>query len=104
MGGNSKSTGIILKEDDFYFVRFSGRTIIKDGGFCGIRTRNIEPALNYKGFKGVSLKVRSDQNFIYKINLRDNDKFNSVAWVADMEVQAGKDWQEIKVPFTKFEA
>ena len=103
MGGNSKSTGAIQSEDDFHFVRFSGYTSIKGGGFCGIRTRNIEPALNYAGSTGVSLKVRSAQNFIYKFNLRDNDKFNSIAWVADMEVQAEKEWQEITIPFSAFE-
>ena len=88
MGGNSMSTGKIHSEDDFHFVRFSGKTNIKGGGFCGIRTRNIEPALNYEGHTGVSIRVRSDRNFIYKFNLRDNNKFNSVSWVADMEVAA----------------
>ena len=86
MGGNSKSTGAIYSEDDFHFVRFSGFTSIKGGGFCGIRTRNIEPALNYEGSTGVSFKVRSGKNFIYKMSLHDNDSFDSVTWYADFEV------------------
>ena len=103
MGGNSKSTGTINGEDHFYFIRFSGFIVIKGGGFCGFRTKNIEPALNYEGFTGVSIKVRSDKNVIYKMNLKDNAKFDAVAWVADFEVQAKNEWQQIKIHFSAFE-
>ena len=41
---------------------------------------------------GISIKVKSKQNFTYNMIIRDNKNYADMIWVADVEVQAGDEW------------
>ena len=95
MGGNSMSAITCEKErnsNDYHAV-FKGEISLRNGGFCGTRTRNANPAMNLSGFKGISLKTRSKQNYIYQINIKDSSDWNGISWSRDFEVRKDdKNW------------
>ena len=65
MGGNSMSTTQCLQEhgtNDFVLV-FKGDLSLRNGGFCGARARNANPAYDLRAFEGIRFWSRSKQNF-----------------------------------------
>ena len=103
MGGNSCSGTRVVQDDAGQsFIRFQGETSLKGGGFVSTRTRNFNPTYDLRGMEGISLKVKSKQNFIYNLIIRDNSNWNGLTWVADFEVQASDDWQTIQLPWSQF--
>jgi len=68
-----------------------------NGGFCGVRTRNIAPPLNLGKCKGVRLEVRGDGQS-YKLTLRDSTDFNGVSWTKTFETKANN-WIKVEIPF-----
>ena len=53
--------------------------------------------------EGISFRVKSKQNFIYNLIIRDNTDWNGLTWVADFEVQANDDeFQTIMLPWSSF--
>ena len=105
MGGNSMSTISCEKErnSNEYHAVFKGEISLRNGGFCGMRTRNANPALNLAGFKGISLKTRSKQNYIYQINVKDSSDWNGITWSCDFEVKRDdRNWQEHNLSFDRF--
>ena len=61
MGGNSMS--VISCEKDTssndYFIEFKGDVSLRNGGFCGARTRNANPPLDLSSFTGISIQTKS---------------------------------------------
>ena len=104
MGGNSCShTGVMKDDKNESFIRFQGKTSLKGGGFVSTRTRNFTPTYDLRGMEGISLRVKSKQNFIYNLIIRDNSDWNGMTWVADFEVQAqDEEWQTIELPWSAF--
>ena len=103
MGGKSESSAKVLELKDGNFVKFAGATNTQGGGFCSVRTKNFEPSFDLSEFNGITFKARSLKNFKYKFNLRDEENWDSVAWQQEFELKGGEQWQEVKLPFGKFE-
>lgn len=80
MGGKSLSQATIENEGGESFVKFAGFTDTNGGGFCSVRTKNFSSPLDLSEYKGITFKARSLKNFNYKINLRDEENWDSIAW------------------------
>ena len=79
MGGKSFSNATIENENGPY-IRFEGFTDTNGGGFCSVRTKNFASPLDLSEFKGITFRARSLKNFNYKLNLRDEENWDSIAW------------------------
>jgi hypothetical protein len=75
MGGKSHSD-VSLEQD---YAIFSGKTNTTGGGFCSVRTKTLNP-LNLSSYTGITLNVRSAQNFKYKFGIYDKDGFDTPVW------------------------
>ena len=79
MGGKSQSDATIQNDDGSY-IKFEGVTDTNGGGFCSVRTKNFSAPLDLSEFKGITFRARSLKNFNYKLNLRDEENWDSIAW------------------------
>jgi monofunctional biosynthetic peptidoglycan transglycosylase len=95
MGGLSRS-GFEQTEEGAVFT--GTLSLENNGGFASIRFANPSPDL--RGFDTLVLRVRGDGRS-YQLRLRDDRRFDGVAWAAPFETVAG-DWQEIRLPLEGF--
>lgn len=79
MGGKSQSNATI-ENDDGSYIKFEGVTDTNGGGFCSVRTKNFSSPLDLSEFNGITFRARSLKNFNYKLNLRDEENWDSIAW------------------------
>eukprot|EP01039_Chlorochromonas_danica_P005343 gene5343-5879_t len=97
MGGVSKTS---LEPGQAFNGSWSGYvTSENNGGFAGLRTKPLNPALDLSACKGIQLRVTGDGQR-YKFILRDEDDWNGVAWAFSFDTSAGRSVQ-ISVPFDK---
>lgn len=95
MGGASESKislGTSFKGKWVGFV-----TSANNGGFAGIRTRQIEPRLDLSRCKGVVIKVVGDGQR-YKFIVRDESEWNGIAWSTSFDTKKDKT-TEVKMLF-----
>jgi len=94
MGGRSASSF------DASTGAWTGNVIVESGGFVGIRTRNLDPPLQMR-CSGIRLKVRG-QGQRLKFILRDDDKFNGVAWSYSFDTKPRGGLTDVRVSFSDF--
>jgi len=98
MGGVSLSS-IRLADSG---VVFAGETSSRNsGGFCSVRTRNVDPPFNLEGYKSLRMKVRCDKGMRYKVILRDKAGWDTTAWCYSFDTQRGQ-WMDLEAPLDKF--
>uniref|UniRef100_A0A7R9U7U7 NADH:ubiquinone oxidoreductase intermediate-associated protein 30 domain-containing protein n=1 Tax=Pinguiococcus pyrenoidosus TaxID=172671 RepID=A0A7R9U7U7_9STRA len=68
-----------------------------NGGFCGARTRLLDPPLDFSRARGVVLRLKGNGQR-YKFILRDDADWNGTSWTFSFDTQAGR-WIDVKVPF-----
>ena len=93
MGGISSSR---LVEADGVLTFAGELSLENNGGFASVR-RMVENDLSQ--ITGVRLEVRGDQR-TYQFRLRQNDRFDGVAWRA--EFNTTEEWQTLELPFNQF--
>jgi len=97
MGGVSESE-IRLYDSS---ALFSGTvSTANSGGFVSVRTRNIEPALDFSTYDGVELRLRGDGKR-YKFLLRTQTNWDSLAYSASFDTVANA-WIDVRLPFSDF--
>lgn len=80
---------------------FNGQvSTANSGGFTSIRTRNLEPPLDFNSWTGIQLTVRGDGQR-YKFILRDNGGWDAPAYCCSFDTQADT-WQTLQLPFEAF--
>ncbi len=81
---------------------FQGKTVTQGGGFSSIRTKPTDYQL--RNAKGIVLRVRGDGR-TYKADIRTDKRRGgfSVAYRADFETNVDGKWQEVRIPFRKFQ-
>ena len=95
MGGVSKSN---LTPGEKFTGQWTGFvTSANNGGFAGIRTKLMKPALDVSGCRGLILRIQGDGNR-YKLILRDDEEWNGVAWSLSFDTTADK-VTEVRIPF-----
>lgn len=72
----------------------------RNGGFCGVRTRTLSPALDMSSCKGFRLRVRGDGQR-YKFIIRDSTEWNGIAWSMSFDTREGQ-WITVDAPFSEF--
>ena len=70
-----------------------------NGGFAGVRTRNIAPALDMRGLSGLALTVRDAAPRRYKIVVRSDTKWDGYGWTGSFDTSGGGKLTTVKVPF-----
>lgn len=98
MGGGSASA---ISQAEHGATLAGVTSSLNSGGFCSARTRNVSPAYDLGGYKGVAMKVRCERGMRYKIILRDREGWDTVAWCYSFDTVPGK-WMDLKVPFSSF--
>ncbi|MBW4472640.1 MAG: CIA30 family protein [Stenomitos rutilans HA7619-LM2] len=94
MGGVSAST---IQQTDHAALFTGNVSTSNSGGFASVRTRNLEPALNLSGYEGIKLRVKGDGQR-YKFLMRDDDKWDSIAYSHSFDTTAGE-WIDVHIPF-----
>lgn len=95
MGGRSDSQ--FEQRDES--AAFTGvLSLENNGGFASVRFANPTPDLS--GFDALVLRVRGDGRD-YQLRLRDDRRFDGVAWAARFGTVAGE-WQEVRFPLDAF--
>jgi len=79
MGGASKS--------DFFGNTWTGTIVTAGGGFAGIRTKAIRPALDVSQCKGIRLRVKGGDGQRFKLILRDTYDWNGIAWSYEFDTK-----------------
>jgi len=93
MGGISSSR---MVEADGVLTFKGELSLENNGGFASVR-RLVETDLSQ--VTGVRLEVRGDQR-TYQFRLRQNDRFDGVAWRAEFTTTA--EWQTVELSFDQF--
>ena len=93
MGGISSSR---MVEADGVLTFEGELSLENNGGFASVR-RLVETDLSQ--VTGVRLEVRGDQR-TYQFRLRQNDRFDGVAWRA--EFTTTEEWQTVELSFDQF--
>jgi hypothetical protein len=101
MGGKSKG-GFQLQETH---VTFRGVTNTDGGGFSSIRGR-LPDGADLAGADGLLIRLRTDGKRTFKVDLRQSSpaRTRALAFRATIKTTDDEDWQEIKVPFSSFNA
>lgn len=104
MGGVSASSLSLVTdpEDPGQQVgRFAGTvSTAQGGGFASVRSRTVEPPFNLTDWQGIQLHLRGDGQR-YKLILRDQTGWDSLAYAASFDTEAGV-WIRVDIPFTTF--
>lgn len=82
MGGCSQSNLMIKSEgpEGSGIAVFSGNiTSANNGGFASVRTKNLDPPMDFQGYDGLKLKVKGDGQR-YKFMLRTTDKWDDISY------------------------
>ncbi|CAE8638432.1 unnamed protein product, partial [Polarella glacialis] len=99
MGGVSSSSLSVRGEGERRRLTFTGRTSrANNGGFCSFRSRLFNPPLNLKDFSGLVFTARCKDGLRYKIQLRDNNEWDSLGWAAAFDLAPGEE-VEVRIPF-----
>ncbi|NET10504.1 MAG: CIA30 family protein, partial [Symploca sp. SIO2B6] len=69
------------------------------GGFASVRTRNLEPPLDFSTHQGIRLQVKGDGNR-YKFLLRDEAQWDGIAYAYSFDTEADT-WITVDVPFSE---
>lgn len=77
MGGASVS--VWKRESDGSGTWSMDVTDANNGGFAGVRTRLLSPAIDASGYKGLQIKLAGGGKR-YKVSVRDNKDWNGVGW------------------------
>lgn len=81
-------------------LTFTGRTSRENnGGFCSFRSRLFAPPLNLKAYDGLIFTARCLDGLRYKLQLRDNDGWDSVGWAVPFDTGSGGEEVTVKIPF-----
>ena len=105
MGGASASTF------DNAARRWTGTVTTRNsGGFVGIRSQTLSPAVDASRARGLALRVRGDASRRFKVILRDSTDFNGIAHTASFDVAGPPRWgfgggggeETVRVPFAAF--
>jgi monofunctional biosynthetic peptidoglycan transglycosylase len=96
MGGISQSQMIITSNKT---ALFQGELSLENyGGFASVRTYPQDFQL--AGYAGLILRVKGDGKR-YRLRLRNDDKFEGIAYQASFMAQSGK-WIDVQLPFREF--
>mmetsp|Transcript_115340 Transcript_115340/g.373043 ORF Transcript_115340/g.373043 Transcript_115340/m.373043 type:complete len:328 (+) Transcript_115340:88-1071(+) len=101
MGGVSLSAlDVVGGRDGDRRLAFSGRTSRENnGGFCSFRSRVFSPPFDFGGFDGLAFSARCRDGLRYKLQLRDNDGWDSLGWAASFDTAPGAEEVEVRIPF-----
>ena len=95
MGGVSKTE---ITSGSSFQGRWKGFvTDANNGGFAGIRTRLISPALDLSFCQGLVIKLSGDGQR-YKFIAREDEEWNGIAWSTSFDTNDKKSI-EVKIPF-----
>eukprot|EP00746_Dinoflagellata_sp_MGD_P168004 gnl/MRDRNA2_/MRDRNA2_99066_c0_seq1.p1 gnl/MRDRNA2_/MRDRNA2_99066_c0~~gnl/MRDRNA2_/MRDRNA2_99066_c0_seq1.p1 ORF type:complete len:338 (+),score=64.88 gnl/MRDRNA2_/MRDRNA2_99066_c0_seq1:103-1116(+) len=94
MGGSSTSS------IDASSGVWSGNIIVANGGFAGIRTKYVEPALDLTSCTGLKIKMKGQGQRI-KFIIRDDEEFNGIAWSYSFDTNPVFD-TTVKIKFSDF--
>jgi len=99
MGGVSESSFDVIGGTG----RFAGFVSTdNNGGFCGVRSKAVTPALDLSIYTGLRLRVRGDGNR-FKCIVRDSFDWNGIAWAQSFDTVAGaEEFVDISLPFSQF--
>jgi len=98
MGGVSVSN-VKLAE---HGATLSGETSSRNnGGFCSARTRNCDPPFDITGYSSLGVRVKCDKGMHYKIILRDEDGWDTIAWCYSFDTKPNQ-WIDLKAPLKDF--
>ena len=98
MGGVSVSS---IKLAD-HGATLAGETSSRNnGGFCSARSRNCDPPFDISGYSRLCMKVRCDKGMRYKVILRDESGWDTIAWCYSFDTKAGQ-WMELNAPLEQF--
>mmetsp|Transcript_7495 Transcript_7495/g.19517 ORF Transcript_7495/g.19517 Transcript_7495/m.19517 type:complete len:227 (-) Transcript_7495:371-1051(-) len=75
-------------------------TSANNGGFAGVRTRPLRPAVDASRFAGLKVKLTSDSATRFKFIVRDSDDWNGVAWTWCFDAPGGRP-VEVTLPFAE---
>lgn len=75
-------------------------TSANSGGFCSVRSRNIQPPMNLSSCEGVELRLKGDGQR-YKLVLRTTDAWDGIGYTVSFDT-APDTWQSIRLPFASF--
>lgn len=94
MGGVSESQIILANNRAI----FSGNvSVVNNGGFASVRTKNIAPPLDLSAYQGISLRVKGDGKR-YKFIIRCEGKWDGVGYCYSFDT-FNNVWQTIDIPF-----
>jgi len=96
MGGASRSS--------FDGATWKGTIVTAGGGFAGVRTRSLEPALDVSSCRGLRIRVSGGDGQRFKLIIRDSYDWNGVAWSHSFDTGTLLPGApvEISVPFEDF--
>lgn len=108
MGGVSESDFTAASGSEFGSFAGTVRTE-NNGGFAGVRSKALSPALDLRSYTGVRMRVRGDAMLRrYKAITRDSYDWNGIAWSQSFDVPPAaadddaSSWQEVSLPFDAF--
>lgn len=82
---------------------WKGTIITEGGGFAGIRTKALEPALDASRCTGIRLRVKGGQGQRFKLIIRDDYDWNGIAWSYSFDTQTLLPGSvEVSAPFESF--
>jgi len=101
MGGASQSGFSLAPSKDFGV--WSGTiTTENNGGFAGVRSRAVTPAMDLSSFKGIRLRVKGDGKR-YKLIVRDDYNWNGIAWAYFFDTSVDPaDFEVVEAPWDAF--
>eukprot|EP00930_Biecheleria_cincta_P048373 TRINITY_DN33699_c0_g1_i1.p1 TRINITY_DN33699_c0_g1~~TRINITY_DN33699_c0_g1_i1.p1 ORF type:complete len:328 (-),score=41.59 TRINITY_DN33699_c0_g1_i1:136-1071(-) len=66
---------------------WTGNIITQGGGFAGIRTKSIKPALDMRRCEGLRVRVRGGDGQRFKLIIRDSYDWNGIAWSFEFDTK-----------------
>eukprot|EP00929_Paragymnodinium_shiwhaense_P036316 TRINITY_DN19479_c0_g1_i1.p1 TRINITY_DN19479_c0_g1~~TRINITY_DN19479_c0_g1_i1.p1 ORF type:complete len:301 (+),score=35.19 TRINITY_DN19479_c0_g1_i1:99-1001(+) len=103
MGGVSLSRLSQTEEDGNRWLSFCGQTSrANNGGFCSFRSRVFSPPFDLSTFDGLVFQARCKDGLRYKLQVRDNDGWDSVGWAIGFDTLPNGQETEVRLPFSSF--
>lgn len=96
MGGVSES-GLQLVNGQAVFA--GNVSTANSGGFASVRTRNLAPVLNLKGYQGLELQVLGEGQR-YKFFLRTDDRWDGIGYCYGFDTEPDT-WITVQIPFAE---
>jgi len=100
MGGGSSSTFATLPDPSGsgLFGSWTGTIVTKNGGFCGVRSRNFQ--LDAGEYEGFEVTVRGGDGQKFKFITRDTDDWNGIAWTWTFGTRMKGEVTKVRMPFS----